>query len=86
MVMDKVGGNIFFQGHGILTPVRKFWLFSQSQGNHAQKCHRILKKRVYGLLPEVVQCGPYSLPLNVFTAFKGSNIYISFMICKRYQK
>ena len=29
-----------------------------------------------GSLPEIVQCSPYYLPLNVFTASKGSNPYI----------
>ena len=31
-----------------------------------------------GLLPEIVQYSPYYLPLNVFTASKGSNLYILF--------
>ena len=28
-----------------------------------------------GLLPEVAQYSPYFLPLNVFAASKGSNLY-----------
>ena len=31
-----------------------------------------------GSLPEIAQYSPYYLPLNVFTASKGSNIYILF--------
>ena len=31
-----------------------------------------------GSLPEIVQYSPYYLPLNVFTVFKGSNLYILF--------
>ena len=33
-----------------------------------------------GSLPEIVQYSPYYLSLNVFTAFKGSNLYILFVI------
>ena len=33
-----------------------------------------------GSLPEIAQYSPYYLPLNVFTASKGSNIYILFAI------
>ena len=33
-----------------------------------------------GSLPEFVQYSPYYLPLNVFTASKGSNLYILFAI------
>ena len=29
-----------------------------------------------GSVPEIVQYGPYYLPLNVFTDSQGSNIYI----------
>ena len=29
-----------------------------------------------GSLPEIAQYSPYFLPLNVFTASKGSNFYI----------
>ena len=32
-----------------------------------------------GSLPEIAQYSPYFLPLNVFTASKGSNFYILFM-------
>ena len=32
-----------------------------------------------GSLPEIAQFSPYYLPLNVFTASKGSNLYILFM-------
>ena len=32
-----------------------------------------------GSLPEIAQYSPYYLPLNVFTASKGSNLYILFM-------
>ena len=31
-------------------------------------------------LPEIVQYSPYYLPLNVFAASKGSNLYILFAI------
>ena len=31
-----------------------------------------------GSLPEIAQYSPYYLPLNVFTASKGSNLYILF--------
>ena len=31
-----------------------------------------------GSLPEIAQYSPYFLPLNVFTASKGSNFYILF--------
>ena len=33
-----------------------------------------------GSLPEIVQYSPYYLPLNVFAASKGSNLYILFAI------
>ena len=33
-----------------------------------------------GSLPEIAQYSPYYLPLNVFTASKGSNLYILFAI------
>ena len=33
-----------------------------------------------GSLPEIVQYSPYYLPLNVFTATKGSNLYILFAL------
>ena len=33
-----------------------------------------------GSLPEMVQYSPYFLPLNVFAASKGSNLYILFAI------
>ena len=33
-----------------------------------------------GSVPAIAQYGPYYLPLNVFTASKGSNIYILFAI------
>ena len=33
-----------------------------------------------GSLPEIAQYSPYYLPLNVFTAAKGSNLYILFAI------
>ena len=33
-----------------------------------------------GSLPEIAQYSPYYLPLNVFTASKGSNLYILFPI------
>ena len=36
-----------------------------------------------GLLPEIVQYSPYYLPLNVFAASKGSNLYIFFNIVTR---
>ena len=29
-----------------------------------------------GPVPEIAQYGPYYLPLNVFTASKGTNLYI----------
>ena len=32
-----------------------------------------------GSLPEIAQYSPYFLPLNVFTASKGSNFYILFV-------
>ena len=32
-------------------------------------------------MPEVAQYGPYYIPLNVFTASKGSNFYILFPGC-----
>ena len=32
-----------------------------------------------GSLPEIAQYSPYYLPLNVFTASKGSNLYILFI-------
>ena len=31
-----------------------------------------------GSLPEIAQSSPYYLPLNVFTASRGSNLYILF--------
>ena len=34
-----------------------------------------------GSLPEIVQYSPYYLPLNDFTASKGSNLYILFRYC-----
>ena len=37
-----------------------------------------------GSVPEIAQYGPYYLPLNVFTAFKGSNCYILFAITAAY--
>ena len=33
-----------------------------------------------GSLPKIAQYSPYSLPLNVFAASKGSNLYILFAI------
>ena len=33
-----------------------------------------------GSLPEIAQYSPYYLPLNVFTASKGSNLYVLFDI------
>ena len=33
-----------------------------------------------GSLPEIAQYSPYFLPLNVFTASKGSNFYILFVL------
>ena len=33
-----------------------------------------------GSLPEIVKYSPYYLPLNVFTASKGSNLYYLFAI------
>ena len=33
-----------------------------------------------GSSPEIAQYSPYYLPLNVFTASKGSNLYILFAI------
>ena len=33
-----------------------------------------------GSLPEIAQYSPYYLPLNVFAASKGSNLYILFAI------
>ena len=33
-----------------------------------------------GSLPEIAQYSPFFLPLNVFTASKGSNFYILFAI------
>ena len=33
-----------------------------------------------GSVPEIAQYGTYYIPLNVFTASKGSNIYILFAI------
>ena len=33
-----------------------------------------------GSLPEIAQYSPYYLPLNVFTASRGSNLYILFAI------
>ena len=32
-----------------------------------------------GSLPEITQYSPYYLPLNVFTASRGSNLYILFI-------
>ena len=32
-----------------------------------------------GSLPEIAQYSPYFLPLNVFTAFKGSNLYFIYL-------
>ena len=34
-----------------------------------------------GSLPEIAQYSPYYLPLNVFTASKGSNLYINCYYC-----
>ena len=34
-----------------------------------------------GSLPEIAQYSPYYLPLNVFTASRGSNLYILFIAC-----
>ena len=39
-----------------------------------------------GSLPEIAQYSPYYLPLNVFTASKGSNLYILFVSSKIYDK
>ena len=36
-----------------------------------------------GSLPEIAQYSPYYLPLNVFTASRGSNLYILFLTSKR---
>ena len=33
-----------------------------------------------GSVPEVARCGPCCLPVGVFTASKGSNFYILFVI------
>ena len=35
-----------------------------------------------GSLPEIAQYSPYYLPLNVFTASKGSNLYILFAVLR----
>ena len=41
---------------------------------------QISKDALKGSVPEIAQYGPYYLPLNVFTASKGSNLYILFNI------
>ena len=40
----------------------------------------LLRFTDYGSVPEIAQYGPNYLPLNVFTASKGSNFYILFAI------
>ena len=40
----------------------------------------MLEKMGFTSLPEIAQYSPYYLPLNVFTASKGSNLYILFAI------
>ena len=40
----------------------------------------LLRTTDEGSVPEIVQYGPYYIPLNVFTASEGSNFNISFAI------
>ena len=39
-----------------------------------------------GSLPEIAQYSPYYLPLNVFTASKGLNLYILFSVTSKGEK
>ena len=55
--------------------------FSKLQHNYSLAFVAGLKRATdEGSLPEIEQYSPYYLPLNVFTASKGSNLYILFAI------
>ena len=54
--------------------------FSKLQHNYSLAFVAGLKRATdEGSLPEIAQYSPYYLPLNVFTASKGSNLYILFI-------
>ena len=44
--------------------------------NQSQTIAGLKRATDEGSLPEIAQYSPYYLPLNVFTASKGSNLYI----------
>ena len=50
--------------------------FSKLQYNRLAFVAGLNRATEEGLLPEIAQYSPYYLPLNVFTASKGSNLYI----------
>ena len=50
--------------------------FSKLQHNSLAFVVGLKKATDEGSLPEIAQYSPYYLPLNVFTASKGSNLYI----------
>ena len=55
--------------------------FSKLQHNYSLAFVAGLKRATdEGSLPEIAQYSPYYLPLNVFTASKGSNLYILFSL------
>ena len=53
--------------------------FSKLQYNSLAFVAGLKRATDEGSLPEIAQYGPYCLPLNVFAAFKGSNLYILFL-------
>ena len=52
--------------------------FSKFQYNNLAFVAGFKRANDEGSLPEIVQYSPYYLPLNGFTASKGSNIHILF--------
>ena len=54
--------------------------FSKLQHNSLAFVAGLKRATDEGSLPEIAQYSPYYLPLNVFTASKGSNLYILFAV------
>ena len=58
----------------------KYFKFSKLQYNSLAFVAGFKRATDEGSLPKIVQYSPYYLPLNIITAFIGSNLYILFAI------
>ena len=63
--------------------------FSKLQYNSLAFVAGLYRATDEGSLPEIAQYSPYHLPLNVFTASKGSNLYLYYntsVTCNNFSK